>query len=97
MNRDIDRIIEQVRQRLPDVRVQQHWVPDPRTADDGIWWFYLPGVENDIQIESSLGSRPFLVEHTEMESTAEAVVAHTVDQAVEKIVSYLSRLTDRAG
>jgi hypothetical protein len=93
MGRDIDLIIERTKARLPDVKVQQHWVRDPRKEDDGVWWFSLPGVKKDIQIESSYGACPFLVEHDDMKSSSEAETARTVEEAVEKTVSYLSSLT----
>lgn len=92
--RDIDRIIELVRQRLPDVTVQQLQVRHPGVDDDGIWWFCLPAVTKDIQIESTHGTCPFLVEHDDMRSSAEAERAFTVKEAVEKVVHYLISVRD---
>jgi hypothetical protein len=85
--KDIFHIIEKVRQILPDVEVQQEQKIHP-ADDDGIWYFYLPGVEQNIQIESSFGWCPFIVE-TDEQSGYEARTAKTVDQAVEMIVEYL--------
>jgi hypothetical protein len=92
MSQDIDQIFERVKLRLPDVRVQQHWVRDPRKEDDGVWWFCLPGITKNIQIESSYGVCPFIVEHDDMKSSSEAESAETVEVAVEKIVAYLTSL-----
>jgi hypothetical protein len=92
MSRDIDHIIEQVSQRLPGVKVQQHWVKNPKVDDDGIWWFYLPGFKKDIRIESSNGMCPFMVEHDDMKSTSEAEFAVTIEDAVEMVTAYLTRL-----
>jgi hypothetical protein len=92
ISRDIDWIIEKVQQRLPGVLVQQHWVPNPAVDDDGVWFFRFWDVEKDIQIESSFGMCPFMVEHSEMRSASEAEFAHTVEEAVEKIILYLSGL-----
>ncbi|REK24939.1 MAG: hypothetical protein DWQ42_12675 [Planctomycetota bacterium] len=97
VTRDIDRIIEQVESRLPNVLVRKHTVRHPGVDDDGIWWFSLPNIEKDIQIESSNGTCPFIVEHDDMNSSAEAEVANTVDEAVEKIAAYLTTLVDRTG
>jgi hypothetical protein len=91
MSRDIDRVVEQVKQRLPAVKVQQHWVKNPDVDDDGIWWFRLPDVEKTIQIESSGGVCPFMVEHDDMQSSSEAEMVNSVEEVVEKVVSYLTR------
>jgi hypothetical protein len=89
MGRDIDQIIEKVKQRLPAVNVRQHWVRNPGVDDDGIWWFSLPGIGKDIQIESSWGMCPFKVERDDMRSSSEAETADSVERSVEMIVSYL--------
>ena len=93
--RDIERIIAAVSERLPDIRVQQ-WRPVYPGDDDGIWWFSLPGVSKDVQIEGPYGSCPFLVE-TDEQSSYEARTAHTVAEAVEMIVSYLEPLQEARG
>ena len=65
--RDIDPIIAAARELLADVEVtqyQQCWPAD----DDGLWFFNLPGIEKDIQIESWTGDCPFVVEHSEMKT-----------------------------
>jgi hypothetical protein len=88
MHRDVDDIIQTVKQRLPSVQVvQMHKTHSG--DDDGLWWFRLPGVQKDIQIESSFGQCPFVVEHSDMKSTSEAETARTVEEAAAKIVDYL--------
>jgi hypothetical protein len=94
MSRDIDEIIERVKTRIPLVRVWQHWVKNPTVDDDGLWSFAHPNSAKGIQLESSFGMCPFMVEHDDMKCTSEAEFAHSVDEAVEKIVSYLSRAQD---
>jgi hypothetical protein len=91
MKRDIDTIIEQVKEKLPLADVWQHWVKNPSVDDDGVWFFSLPDVEKNIQIESSFGTCPFMVEHDDMTSTSEAHTAQTVEEAVGMIVSFLER------
>ena len=101
MGRDIDLIIERVKQCVPDAEVWQHRVPNPRVDDDGVWFFTVPGAERtryrskSIQIESSYGVCPFMVEHDDMTSTSEAETARTIDEAVEQIVAYLGRVRVR--
>jgi hypothetical protein len=92
MSRDIDQIIERVRQFVPGVQVQQLQVSHPDVDDDGLWFFSLSGTTKDIQIESSFGVCPFIVEHCDMKSSSDAEIARTVDEAVEKVVAYLTTL-----
>ncbi len=88
MDRDIDHVIALVRERLPSVSVVQ-WHKKHPGDDDGIWWFRLPGIERDIQLESSFGTCPFLVENDDMQSTAEQWRAASVEEAARAVVGYL--------
>jgi hypothetical protein len=98
MARDIDNIVEQIKRRFPTADVWQLWVSHPGVDDDGIWYFTTLAPEvsrrhrRAIQIESSNGSCPFIVENDDMKSSSEAETAHSVDEAVEKITAYLDRL-----
>ena len=98
MGRDVDEIIERVKQRVPDAEAWQHRVPNPLVDDDGVWFFTVPGAKRaryrpkSIQIESPNGMCPFLVEHDDMTSTSEAETARTINEAVEKIITYLGRV-----
>jgi hypothetical protein len=86
--RDIDQVITAVKSRVPGVVVWQMHKTHPGD-DDGIWRFGLPGVERNIQLESSFGTCPFLVEHDDMQSSAEQWRAQAVEQAVQAVVGYL--------
>jgi hypothetical protein len=99
MSRDIDQIIERVRRLVPDLRVQQLQVSHPGVDDDGLWFFSLPGIAKDIQIESSYGMCPFIVEHSDMKSSTDAETGRSVEETVEKVVAYLRSLkgTTRPG
>ncbi len=88
--RDIELVILSVQQELPDVSVWQLQKRHPGD-DDGLWFFSLPGLEKDIQIESSTGNCPFLVE-TEEQSSYEARTAQTVKEVTRMIVEYLGLL-----
>jgi hypothetical protein len=94
MDRDIDRIIEGVRRRFPNLVIWQLKVSNP-ADDDGLWFFTLPGKKDDIQIESSSGMCPFVMEHCDMKSSTEAWHAHSVEEVVDKISSYLNILATR--
>jgi len=93
MSRDIDEIIIGVRTRFPEVTVFQLQVKFPGADDDGLWFFELPGIKKNIQIESPSGTCPFLIEHDDMKSASEAWRANSVGEAVEKISSYLAKLS----
>ena len=90
--RDVDYIIERVKGQLATIVVEQLKVSHP-ADDDGLWFFSLPGVRKNIQIESSLGTCPFIVEHSDMKTTAIEALGVTVDSTVELIVHYLSRVS----
>ncbi|MFT3745926.1 MAG: hypothetical protein QM785_16770 [Pyrinomonadaceae bacterium] len=87
--RDIDTIIRRVIEILPIVNVSQLKATHP-VDDDGIWYFFVQGDDQDIQLESSLGMCPFIVETVEQNSNR-ARTAETVENAVSMIVEYLSR------
>jgi len=65
MRGDVDRIIELVRRVYSDVTCEQLRVVHPGADDDGLWFFTRPGVSNEVQIESSSGRCPFLIEHND--------------------------------
>ena len=87
ITRDIDQIIAAVRQQIPEVIVWQLQKTHP-ADDDGIWYFGLGEASNDVQIETSSGMCPFLVE-TDEQSSHQARTAQTVAETVQMIVAYL--------
>jgi hypothetical protein len=90
MNRDIDQLIEQLKSRLPDVEVDQLEPTEGGGEEDGLWFFRMPGSGQEIAVETDAGALPFTLEHDDMRSSAEAETAGSVDEAVEKVVAYLS-------
>lgn len=82
--RDVDTIIERLRAERPDVRVEQLVVKHPGD-DDGLWFFTPPNSRFDVQIESSDGMCPFLIEGWH----GERATAQTVDEAVSTLKSWL--------
>lgn len=92
MPRDIDTIIAELRRRIPELRVSQLPVKFPGVDDDGIWYFQLPGKRGEIQIESSSGMCPFLIEHSGMRSNSEAAIGKSTDEVVRAVSVYLAEL-----
>lgn len=83
--KDVDRIIELVTSTLPAVQWQQLQVKFP-ADDDGLWFFDLRGAQNSVQIESSSGMCPFVVEHNLSDERYHGV---TVEEVAAKVVEWL--------
>ena len=61
MRRDIDLIVERLLADIPGVQVAQLKVSH-FGDDDGLWFINIPNQEATVQIESSTGNCPFLIE-----------------------------------
>jgi hypothetical protein len=83
--RDVDRVIELLRRTYPGVRVRQLEVSHPGTDDDGLWFFEQTESEFEVQIESSNGMCPFLIETEEND-------ARLTTDSIEETVETLGRL-----
>ena len=86
--RDVDEIIQRIQQLYPTVGVGQLQVSH-LGDDDGIWYFDQPGSEYQVQIESSRGMCPFLVETDENETR---ITANSVDETVQTVAKLLHLL-----
>jgi hypothetical protein len=82
MQRDIDRIIASIKEQIPDVHVEQLQKTHP-ADDDGLWWFCVPGRKN-IQVESSTGNCPFLIE-TDLSSETIETLEETIHSLKVKL------------
>jgi len=91
----VDLIIERVRSCHPDVVVNQLVVAHPGVDDDGLWFFRLPQVKEDIQIESSTYDLPFLIEGSDVSPTGR-LESRTIDGVVEAVSSFLERSRRRS-
>ncbi len=80
MPRDIDHITERLKVELPGVQVSELQVAHSGADDDGLWFITIPGRAGEVQIESSLGSCPFLIES---DFSVERFHGHTVDEVVQ--------------
>jgi hypothetical protein len=83
--RDVEKIVQLVRAQFPTVTAEQMKVLRPGADDDGLWFFHHPESPFEVQIESSTGMCPFLIE------TDESDVRLTVN-SVEEAVQALSVL-----
>jgi len=84
--RDVDRIIAEIIQLLPSTQWWQLQVKYPGVDDDGLWFFRLPSGTNEVQIESSNGTCPFLMEQ---KATNERYTGSTASEVVVKVVEWL--------
>ena len=92
MNREIDRVIAKLRDAHPGIAVEQLAVRHPGADDDGVWFFRHPPDGSEVQLESSTGAVPFIVESDD----APAATADSVDEAVSLVVARLG-LEKRTG
>jgi len=83
--RDIDQIIAELSQEHPEIAVRQLEVTHPGVDDDGIWFFTYPGRLEEVQLESSSGALPFLIES----NYASVYSARTVKDAVVQVANRL--------
>ena len=78
--RDIDQIIQLLKVQVPGTDVEQLRVLHPGADDDGLWFIKVPNRSEQIQLESSEGICPFIVE-----SDAEVARGHTVEEVVATV------------
>lgn len=84
--KNVNKIIELVKQEFPKADVYQLKVKFP-ADDDGIWYFWLPEFpDDDIQIENSYGQCPFIIE-TNRDSGVR--YGETVEQTASIICEHL--------
>jgi len=82
MPRDIDQIIEQLKAELPGIEVTQLQVAHPGADDDGVWFIRIPGGDGEVQIESSNGNCPFLIES---DLSSDRLYGRTIDEVIQKV------------
>lgn len=82
--RDIEAIVRMLSSMCPTLSCEQLKVSHSRADDDGIWFFRNPPHCVEIQVESSDGNCPFLVE-----SNTFAGSALTLDETVAIIAEEL--------
>ena len=85
-SRDIDNIIAALTDKHPRLEVHQLQVKHPGADDDGLWFFNHPDSQFEVQLESSYGSFPFLVETDRHDERGQAT---TLAEAEELLESWL--------
>ena len=88
MSRDIDHIIERLTAELPGVQVAQLQATHPGADDDGFWFIKIPGIDEGVQMESSHGSCPFLIES---DLSDDRLYGRNVDEVVQTVSRLYSR------
>lgn len=83
---DVRGVIEQVRRAFPVVRWTRLSVAHPGADDDGLWFFWLPDQPGEVQIESSDGLCPFVVESDKHDERATAAA---IEEVSDLIASWL--------
>lgn len=68
------------------MRISQLQVRHPGADDDGLWFFRKHGAVGEVQLESSSGNCPFLVESNFNDAREQA---STVDDATGKVLTLL--------
>jgi hypothetical protein len=86
MHRDIDTVIAELQRAYPRILCKQLRVARPGADDDGLWFFTHPDGRGEVQVESSTGQAPFLIEGTESAARDNAL---TIDQAVALVAARL--------
>jgi len=84
--RDIDKVIQRIMSVCPKAKVRQLKVRHPGADDDGLWFFEQPASKFEVQLESTSGTCPFLIETDE---TKERVTTSSVDETVEVLTKLL--------
>ena len=85
-NTDIAVIIARLSKTHPAIEVEQLSVKHPGIDDDGLWTFKRAGLALHVDLESSFGNCPFIVENTSNDIRREA---KTVDQALSILIELL--------
>ena len=85
MPRDIDSIIDLFRKIHPQVSIEQLRVSHPGD-DAGIWFFKAARCPPEVQVESSTGMCPFLIESDAIAGSAEATSVEDAFSSVERLL-----------
>ena len=87
MPRDIDQIIEQLRLEISGIEITQLQVTHPGADDDGIWLVKVPGRTGQVQLESSFGACPFVIESDFSDDKHEGRTTEQVVSIVTKLLA----------
>jgi len=91
--REVQEVVGIVKRSWPGVRWTRLQVKH-ETDDDGLWFFWLPEHPGEVQIESSLGVCPFLIETDKHDERSEGA---TPEEVAETVVTWLGMPGGRNG
>ena len=91
--RDIDAIIGELQASYPGITAEQLGALHPGADDDGLWFFRYSESDIEIQLESSSGNAPLLMESSGL---GERLLANTIPEAVAMVVAGLGILGSAA-
>ena len=83
---DAEKVIHSIVTKYPEVKVRQLHVLHPGADDDGLWFFDWVGSKFGVQIESSSGMSPFLVETDESDVR---IITESVDETICAVLKLL--------
>ena len=79
MERDIDQIILRLKTEISGVQISQLQVVDTKADDNGLWFIKTSNRVEEVQIESSSGNCPFVIES---DFGSERFCGHNVEEVV---------------
>lgn len=85
MAKDIEQLTEALRRAYPEITVEPLRLAHPGADDDGLWYVNHPRALTKVQVESSTGDMPFLIES----DLAPPILARAVDDAVRIVTQRL--------
>jgi hypothetical protein len=88
----LEEVFRRVKERLPRVEWEQLHVRHA-ADDDGLWLFWIPDLPGEVQIESSSGVCPFLVETDKHD---DRFTADTPEETANTIIEWLGLPGGRA-
>jgi hypothetical protein len=89
----VKQIIALVRETYPEVKWTRLWVKYQGADDDGIWFFWLAEEKGEVQIESSYGVCPFLIETDKHD---ERLTGDSIEQVANTVIEWLAMPGGRA-
>jgi hypothetical protein len=82
---DLEEVVRLIQEGLPEARWVQAPVTHP-TDDDGVWFFWIPGLPGEVQIESSYAVVPFIVETDKHD---ECITASSPRETADTVIRWL--------
>jgi hypothetical protein len=92
MSKGIEQLTAALRRAYPEIAIEQLHASNGGTDDEGHWHINHPRALTEVQVTSSTGEPPFLVES----EFAPPTLARTVDDAARLVIARLGLLVGSA-